>query len=291
VQARIDPRQRRSGGLLCDSLPGRTQQILGRTGQDGTSFDDFDPRSRSEGSTAFELLIPEAGQSSQMAPVGAGPIASVGVSQLFTDRRGEGRCQRCEADANPSLQMARAGLEYHTRLMALGSHPRQHIGRGVIQVEENIAGVTILGIGEQIDVKALPVACAQEAQYRSPRQLIDIPHSFPWARPSGGAMDQAEEIEIIRHGRELPTDGVQSEEESAIGHGPENAAEAPRADNDFSANGNNPLKAVSQSRGAPQRVASRTRPFLASSAVIVGQSPSRQPSKRLVLQIVNPAFF
>jgi transposase-like protein len=55
------------------------------------------------------------------------------------------------------------------------------------------------------------------------------------------------DAERIRHGRKLATDCVQSEEESAIGHGPENAAEAPRAYNAFSANGNNPLNAVSQS--------------------------------------------
>jgi hypothetical protein len=249
VQARIDPVRRQRWGLLCDGLHGRTQQILGGTGQDRTSFDDFDPRSRTGGSTAF--LISEACQSSQVAPVGAGQVASVGVSQLFTDDRGYARLQGRDADANPSLEMARASLEHHARLVATSSHKRQHIGSGVIQVEENIAGVAILSEGEKINVKALKIACAQEAQHRSPRQLPNIPHSFTWARTSCGAMDQADEIEIIRHGRKLATDCVQSEEESAIGHGPENATEAPRAYNDFSANGNNPLNSVSQLRGAP----------------------------------------
>lgn len=59
-------------------------------------------------------------------------------------------------------------------------------------------------------------------------------------------------MEIIRHGRELATDCVQSEKESAIGHGPENKAEQPRTYDDFSTNGNDPLNTVSQSRGAPQ---------------------------------------
>jgi hypothetical protein len=45
---------------------------------------------------------------------------------------------------------------------------------------------------------------------------------------------------------------MRGDEESAIGHGHENAAEAPRAYNGFSLNGNNPLNAVSHSRGAPQ---------------------------------------
>jgi hypothetical protein len=46
---------------------------------------------------------------------------------------------------------------------------------------------------------------------------------------------------------------MRGDEESAIGHGhAENAAEAPRAYNGFSLNGNNPLNVVSHSRGAPQ---------------------------------------
>ena len=65
-------------------------------------------------------------------------------------------------------------------------------------------------------------------------------------------MDQANEIEIIRHGRELATNRAGHQKESAIEHEQENAAKAPRAYNGFSANGNNPLKAVSHSSGASQ---------------------------------------
>src|SRR5215469_11682347 len=76
--------------------------------------------------------------------------------------------------------------------------------------------------GELGETKALKVACVQEAQYRSPQQLTNIPHSFARARPSCEAMDQANDIKLIRHGRELATDGVQRKEESAIKHEPEN---------------------------------------------------------------------
>ena len=250
-QGRMDSMRGR-WGMLCDDLHGRTEQILGGAGQDGTSFDDSDPRRRTGRGTALELLIREARQSSQVAPVGAGQIASVGVSQLFTDDRGYGRLHGCGADTNPSLEMTRAGLEHHARLMATGSHPRQHIGPGVIQVKQNIAGVVILGEREKIDVKALKVACAQEAQYRSPQQLTSIPHSFAWARLSCETMDQANEIELIGHRRQLTADCMRGDEESAIPHGHENAAKAPRAYNGFSLNGNNPLNFVSQLRGAPQ---------------------------------------
>jgi hypothetical protein len=252
VEARIQARRQRSCGPLCDGLHGRTQQILGSPSQNRARFDDFDPRSRTGGSTTLRLLIGEARQSSQVTPAGASQVSSVDVSQLFTHHHGYERFQGGSADMNPGLEMARASLKHHTRLMPMGAHARQCIGRGVIQIEENITSIGIFGVGEQIDIKALKIACPQKAQYRSPRQLPQIPHSFTWAGPSCVAMDQANQIEIIRHGRQLPTDRVQREKESAIEHEAENATEAPRAYNDFAANGNSPLNAVSHSRGASQ---------------------------------------
>ena len=251
AQGRRD-RMRSVWGMLCKDLHSRSEQILGGASQDGTSFDNSDPRRRTGRGTALELLIREARQSSQVAPAGAGQVASVSVSQLFTDDRGYGRLHRCGADTNPNLEMTRAGLEHHTRLMATGSHPRQHIGGGVIQVQQNIAGVVILGERDKIDVKALKVACAQEAQNRSPQQLTSIPHAFAWARLSCEAMDQANEIVLIGHRRQLAADCMRGNEESVIRHGHENAAEAPSAYNGFSLNGNSPLSFVSHSKGAPQ---------------------------------------
>jgi hypothetical protein len=64
-------------------------------------------------------------------------------------------------------------------------------------------------------------------------------------------VNQADEVESIGHGRELAADSVPGKKESAIEHGDENAIEAPRNYNEFSANGNNPLNSVSQSKGAP----------------------------------------
>jgi hypothetical protein len=40
--------------------------------------------------------------------------------------------------------------------MAIGSHERKNLGSGVIQVEENIAGVAMLGIGQKINMAPLP---------------------------------------------------------------------------------------------------------------------------------------
>jgi hypothetical protein len=63
-------------------------------------------------------------------------------------------------------------------------------------------------------------------------------------------VNQTDEVEIIRHGRKLAANRMGHQKESAIDHEHDNAAEASRAFKGFSANGNNPLKPVSQSRGA-----------------------------------------
>jgi hypothetical protein len=72
--------------------------------------------------------------------------------------------------------MAGAGLEQDTRLMAIGSHAWQDIGR-VIQVEKSITGVAILGEREKIDIKALKVACALPRGTRAPFAPSPAPHS------------------------------------------------------------------------------------------------------------------
>ena len=207
------------GRLLCYHLRGTTQQVLGGAGQDGTSFHNPYPGSVTGDSPSLRLLVGEARQSAQVTGAGTGQVAAVSMSQVLTDGRGHGSFQGYGADPNPSLKMARASAEQDTRLMAIGSHARQNIRPEVIQIEENIAGVTILSEGEKIDVKTLKVACPQEAQYRSPQQVCTIPHSFAWAGPSCQAMDQAKEIELIRHSRQLEADSVRREKESAIGHG------------------------------------------------------------------------
>ena len=208
------------GRQLCDHLRGTTQQVLGGAGEVGTSRNNPDPGSLTRNHPSLGLLVGEARQSAQVTAAGTGQVAAVDMSQVFSDRRGHGRLQWCGADPNPSLEMARAGPEQDTRLMAIGSHARQNIRRRVIQIEENIAGVAILSEREKVDVKALKVACAQEAQYRSPQQQTNIPNSFAWTRPSCAAMNQANDIQLIRHGRELATDCVQRKEEFAIKHDP-----------------------------------------------------------------------
>ena len=208
------------GRQLCDDWRGTTQQVLGGAGEDGTSRNNPDPGSLTRNHPSLGLLVGKARQSAQVTGAGTGQVAAVSMSQVLSDRHGHGSFQGCGADPNPGLEMAGAGSEQDTRLMAIGSHVWQNTRRRVIQIEENISGVAILSEGEKIDVKALKVACAQEAQYRSPQQLTNIPHSFAWTRPSCAAMNQANDIELIRHGRELAADCVQRKEEFAIKHDP-----------------------------------------------------------------------
>src|SRR5260370_38620311 len=100
-------------------------------------------RSVTPGRASLELLISKARQSSQVTPVGAGQVASVGARQLLTDGGRQGRFQGRGADANPSLEMSRAALQHHTRLMAMGTHPGKDIGSTAIEANQNVAGVAL----------------------------------------------------------------------------------------------------------------------------------------------------
>src|SRR5260370_1795479 len=161
--------------LPCHPLRGRRQQVLGGARENRTGFDNLYPRSVTADRTSRELLVGEASQSSQVTPVGAGQVAAISVSQLFAYGRRHGRFQRCGADANPSLEMARAGPEHHAGLMTISSHEFKDTRWGVIKAEKNIAGIAILGIGEQVYVVTLAVSCAQKAHRGCTPQMPRVP--------------------------------------------------------------------------------------------------------------------
>ena len=164
------------------------------------------------------FLVSEPGQPSQMTPVGAGPVAPVSVGQLPGDRGGQGRLQAASTDLNPSLEMTRAGLEHHARLMPVDSHSFERGGIGVVQIQQDIAGVPVFSIGLNVYVTALAIANAQESHRRFLAQLGGGPEPFTRECPSGGVVNQSHQIEIVRHRRELPPDGVQREEQTTIKH-------------------------------------------------------------------------
>src|SRR5260370_332329 len=123
-----------------------------------------------------------------------------------------------------SRQMAGTGLEHHEGFMSMGTHGREDGRLRAVQVNQDVAGVVVLGIGMKIDIAALTIACTQEPDGGQIHQLVCGPQPFPGERPFGEAVNQANEIQLARHGRELAADRLPSENESAIKHTiPQNA--------------------------------------------------------------------
>jgi len=69
-----------------------------------------------------------------------------------------------------------------------------------------------------IDIATLAIARAQEPDGGQIHQLVRGPQPFPRERPFGEAVNQANEIQLVRHGRELAADGLRRENESTIKH-------------------------------------------------------------------------
>ena len=134
--------------------------------------------------------------------------------------------------------------------MSMGPHASHHLGRRTIEIEQYITAVVLLGVGHDIHVISLAVALPEKAHHRSMHQLPCRPKPFSRTRLLCGVVNQTDQEQIMRHGRQLAADSLPSQKESAVEHGGENATEAPRRYNHFSANGNKPLNSVSQPRGS-----------------------------------------
>jgi len=106
----------RSCRRLCYHLRGQMQQVLSGAGEDCTSFNNLYPRSLTRGRASLELLVGKARQSAQVTGAGASQVAAVSVSQVLTDSRGH------------------------------------DMGSGVIQIEENIAGIYVRCHHSRIDL-------------------------------------------------------------------------------------------------------------------------------------------
>jgi hypothetical protein len=164
------------------------------------------------------FLVGEPGQPSQMTPVGAGQVTSVSVCQLSGDDCGYGRFQADRTDLNPSLKVAGAGLKHHARLMTIGTH-RFECGRiGVVQIQQDVAGVPVVSIGLKVYVTAFTIANAQESYCRLMAQLGGRPEPFARECGSGGVVNQPNQIEIMWHRGELSSNAAQGEEQTTIKH-------------------------------------------------------------------------
>jgi hypothetical protein len=176
------------------------------------------PGSVSVALTPARFLIRESGQPSQMTPIGASQVSLIGVSQPSGDGASNGRFEGCDTDSNPGLQVAGASLEQNTRLMPMGAHFFQNGCIAVIEIQQDIAGVVVFCIGLDIYVTAFTITNAQKSDHRFIGQLIGRPKAFAGEGATGSVVNQADQIEVVGHGRELTADGLQREEEAAIQH-------------------------------------------------------------------------
>src|SRR6266702_4775238 len=103
-------------------------------GQAVFGVEDFDPRREVAVPATRGLLIGEAGQPAQMAPVGAGDMSRYG------------RLQSRSADVNPSLEMTGTGLQHQARLVSIGAHGVDDLRVSSIQRSEEVAGIAAVGI-------------------------------------------------------------------------------------------------------------------------------------------------
>ena len=180
--------------------------------------DDLDPDGVAARSAPRGFLVGETGEPAQVAPVGAGRIASISCREQLAGDAGHRRFQRRAAETNPGLQMSGTGLQDYTRVMPVGTHGGDGCRPRLIQVDENVAGVLIAGVGLHIDVTAFAVAHTQKADRGRSCQLLSSPESFPRERLPSPVVNQADQVELAGHGGQLSANGLQGEEETAVFH-------------------------------------------------------------------------
>src|ERR1017187_3265185 len=170
--------------------------------------------------TSLRLLIGEPSQAAQVTPIGASPVTAVDVGQLFADAVGHRGFDGCGTDVHPSLEIVGTGLDHHTGPVPVAPHGFDDDRAGLIQVDKDVASVPLLGIRMDVNVTAFPIPNAQKPHGGRVEQLGSGPQPFSWKRPSGLVVDQADQVEVIRHGRELAANRLQGEIESTVEHGP-----------------------------------------------------------------------
>jgi hypothetical protein len=128
------------------------------------------------------------------------------------------------------------------------AHPFQHCRVSRIQIDQDVACVAVFGVRMKEHVASFAIAQAEEADGGLSTQLGRGPQPFPWEGAVGGLMNQTDQIQIVRHSRELAPDGQPSEKKSAIQHVTMLRLKGQEY-NQFSANGNCVFSAVSHRRG------------------------------------------
>src|ERR1700674_1065137 len=181
---------------------------------------DFHPGSVAAGCAPDRLLIGEPSQPAQMTPVGTTQVPSIEAGQLLAGSRRHSGFQRGGAEVNPSLEMARAGLEHDAGGMSIGPHALDDGRVGAVQIDQDIAGISVLGsVGLNVDVTTLAVAYTQKSHRGGVSQLSGCPKPFTRERLSGRLVNQTDQVDLVGHRRELTADRLQSDKESTVEHG------------------------------------------------------------------------
>jgi hypothetical protein len=233
-------RAERTRSRLAEGREAVSQSALGRFHQPGAvcrqaslGVEQFHPGSVTAGPAAFRFLIGEAGEPSQMAPVGAGGIASIETRQLSANFSGYGRLERSGADVNPGLEITGTGLQHNAGLMPIGAHGVEDLRIGSIQIHQKVAAVAVRGERPEVNVKSLAVASAQEPYSRSHCEQACRPQPFSGARGSTAAMNRTDQVKFVRHRRQLPANSRQGNKKSVIMHGTNFEFKAARRTMDF----------------------------------------------------------
>lgn len=103
--------------------------------------------------------------------------------------------------------------------MSIAAHGGDHGWISPTQIYENVSEIGLRRIGLKVYVAAFAIAQADKADCSGMSQLGSGPQPFSGKRPVGLSMNQADELRVVRHGRELAADGRHGEMESLIEHG------------------------------------------------------------------------
>ena len=211
-------RARRQVRVQRAGVGSRVQQSVGKGRQTGMGIQDPDPRSVAVESAAGGLLIGEPGEPAEMTPAGAGRIATVSAGQPLAGSGCHGGRERFRTDADPRLQVARASLYDDAGSMSIGVHAFHHRWMGGIEVDENIARVSASSIGAEVDVASLTVAGPKKADGLTVQQLGCCPKPFAWEGTPALGVNQPNQVQFIRHGRQLPRNGLPCKKKTPVVH-------------------------------------------------------------------------
>lgn len=152
-----------------------------------------------------------------MSPVGTGLVPVIGQRQLSANGGGNRRFQWSGTDM---LAGDRGWSAAPRRFVLIGLHVCSDHRIGMVQVDQNVAGVSVRVIGLYVNITALAVAHAQKSEGCPIHQRGRRPQPFAGEWPFGDGMNQTNQIQFVGHGRNLAADSMPCESESTIEHGP-----------------------------------------------------------------------